>query len=191
MHPNINYNEASNSIWWLVNIEKEIHGTSLVVHWLRINLLMQGTQVWFLVPEDPTCLRTTKPVHHNYRVCARGPGSCSCWSLHTPACTPQEKPPQWEAHTPQLETALTHSSEGPTQPKIINKSFFQKEKQIYCTIAPHWKDTHKAYISYRGKNKLRLWLQRTFTKTNTFNPMGPESVLNLTRHFTSFHLIHS
>ena len=27
---------------------------------------MQGTQVWALVWEDPTCCGETKPVHHNY-----------------------------------------------------------------------------------------------------------------------------
>jgi len=39
---------------------------SLVVHWLRIHLPMPGTQVWSLVREDPTCLRATKPMCHNY-----------------------------------------------------------------------------------------------------------------------------
>ena len=39
---------------------------SLVVQWLRIHLPMQGTQVRALVREDPTCLRATKPVCHNY-----------------------------------------------------------------------------------------------------------------------------
>ena len=42
-------------------------GTSLVVQWLRIHLPMQGTWVWSLVWEDPTCRRATKPVRHNYR----------------------------------------------------------------------------------------------------------------------------
>ena len=40
-------------------------GTSLVAQWLRIHLPMQGTQVWSLVWEDPTCCRATKPVRHN------------------------------------------------------------------------------------------------------------------------------
>ena len=40
-------------------------GTSLVVHWLRICLPMQGTRVPALVREGPTCHRT-KPVRHNY-----------------------------------------------------------------------------------------------------------------------------
>ena len=40
--------------------------TLLVVQWLRIHLPMQGTQVRFLVWEDPTCCGATKPKHHNY-----------------------------------------------------------------------------------------------------------------------------
>ena len=38
----------------------------LVAQWLRIHLPMQGSQVPSLLPEDPTCCRATKPVHHNY-----------------------------------------------------------------------------------------------------------------------------
>ena len=39
---------------------------SLVVQWLRICLLMQGTRVRALVWEDPTCRGATGPVSHNY-----------------------------------------------------------------------------------------------------------------------------
>ena len=38
---------------------------SLVAQWLRICLLMQGTQVRALVWEDPTCRGATGPVSHN------------------------------------------------------------------------------------------------------------------------------
>ena len=38
--------------------------TSLVVRWLRIHLLMQGTRVWSLVQDNSTCCQATKPVHH-------------------------------------------------------------------------------------------------------------------------------
>ena len=41
-------------------------GTSLVVQWLGIRLLMQGTRVQALVWEDPTCRGATKSVCHNY-----------------------------------------------------------------------------------------------------------------------------
>ena len=40
--------------------------TSLVAQWLRIRLPMQGTWVWSLVQEDPTCHGATKPVRHSY-----------------------------------------------------------------------------------------------------------------------------
>ena len=42
-------------------------GTSQVVQWLRICLLMQGTWVRFLVQKDSTCHRATKPVDHDYQ----------------------------------------------------------------------------------------------------------------------------
>ena len=40
-------------------------GPSLMVQCFRIVLPVQGTQVWFLVLEDLTCLRATKPLYHN------------------------------------------------------------------------------------------------------------------------------
>ena len=69
-------------------------GASLVVHWLRICLPVQGTWVQFLVQEDPTCVRqlspwatTTEPARH--RACA----------------LQEEKPSQWEAWTLKLESS--------------------------------------------------------------------------------------
>ena len=44
---------------------KEQNWTSLAVQWMRIHLLMQGTRVQFLVWEESTCCRATKPVYHN------------------------------------------------------------------------------------------------------------------------------
>ena len=67
---------------------------------------MQGTQVWALVWEDPTCRGVTKPVRHNYWACTLEPASHSFWAhmlqllnpAHHRAHAPQqEKPPQWEA----------------------------------------------------------------------------------------------
>ena len=49
-------------VGWII----KLLGTYLVVQWLRIRLPMQGTRVWALVLEDPTCRRATKPVRHNY-----------------------------------------------------------------------------------------------------------------------------
>ena len=41
-------------------------GTSLVVQWLRIHLLMHRTLVGSLVLEDPTCRGAAGPLHRNY-----------------------------------------------------------------------------------------------------------------------------
>ena len=60
-----------------------IFGTSLVVQWLRIHLPVQGTWVWSLVREDPTCRGATKPVRHNYWACALEPASHNYWA-HVP-----------------------------------------------------------------------------------------------------------
>ena len=54
--------------------------TSLVAQWLRIRLPMQGTWVWSLVREDPSCRGATKPMCHNYWACALEPASHNCWS---------------------------------------------------------------------------------------------------------------
>ena len=41
---------------------------------------MQGTRVWALVQEDPTCRGATKPVRHNYWACALEPASHNYWA---------------------------------------------------------------------------------------------------------------
>ena len=91
---------------------------SLVVQWLRICLLMQGTRVRALVWEDPTCRGATRPVSRNYWACMSG------------ACAPQqERPRWWEARAPRWRVAPachnwrkpSHRNEDPTQPKkLIN-----------------------------------------------------------------------
>ena len=111
-------NEKVKNLWevdvWL-NVTSD--WTSLVAQWLRICLPMQGTRVWALVWEDPTCCGATKPVRHNYWACALEPASHNYWA-HVPqllkltrlyiACAPQvqkEKPPQWEVRTLQRRVA--------------------------------------------------------------------------------------
>ena len=75
---------------------------------------MQGTRVRALLWEDPTGCRATKPVCHNYWACALEPTSHNYWNLRaitTEARVPraralqQEKPPRWEARTPQQRVA--------------------------------------------------------------------------------------
>ena len=57
---------------------------------------MQGTRVWSLVREDPTCSGTAKPLCPNY------------WACTPQTHAPQEKSQKWEAYTtlsPQLQKA--------------------------------------------------------------------------------------
>ena len=97
---------------------------------------MQETRVWSLIWEDPTCQGATKPMCHNYWACALEPGSRNYWAHEATAeaRAPQEKPPQWEACAPQLESSPCYlqlekspsTSEDPAQPKI-NKIIKKEE----------------------------------------------------------------
>ena len=51
-------------------------------------------RVWFLVPEDPTCLRATKPMHHNYWACALESQSCSYWAHGPPTAHAVQRKPE-------------------------------------------------------------------------------------------------
>ena len=82
-----------------------------MVQWLRAHLPVWEKRVWSLSRKDPTCHGATKPMHHSYW--ARGP---------TARALQQEKPPQWEACTLQLEKACMQQRR-PRQAKKINKWF--------------------------------------------------------------------
>ena len=67
---------------------------------------MEGTWVWALVQEDPTCRGATKPVHHNYWACTLEPESHNYW-----ARVPQLlKPSHLE---PMLRNKGSHRNEKP------------------------------------------------------------------------------
>ena len=74
--------------WTLTDIIfflKNSSGASQVAQWLRIRLPMQGTGVWALAQEDPTCRGAAKPMCHN------------CW-----ACTLEHVSDNYWARVPQL-----------------------------------------------------------------------------------------
>ena len=123
-------------------LKKKSNWTSLMAQWLRIRLPMQGTWVWALVWEDPTCCGATKPVCHSCWACALEPASHNYWDREPRARAPQqEKPLEWEAHAPQRRVAAAHhkyrkptrSNEDPTQPKI-NKIKSLKKNNIFEAI---------------------------------------------------------
>ena len=110
------FQNSSFNITLLFQLQLKVQNTraSLVAQWLRVCLPMQGTRVRVLVREDPTCRGATKPVRHNYWVCASG------------AVLRHERPRQWEAHAPRWRVVPTrhnwrkpsHRNEEPTQSKI-------------------------------------------------------------------------
>ena len=91
-------------------------GASLVAQWIRIRLPMQGTWVWALVREDPTCRGATKLVHHNYWACALEPARHNYWA-HAPqllsphATTTEPVRHSYWAHVPQLLSPCATTTE--------------------------------------------------------------------------------
>ena len=87
-----------------------------------ICLPMQGTWVWSLVLEDSTWCGTTKPVFHSYWVCA----------------LQQEKPLQWETHSPQGESShqswkLEKAHMQQWRPRAVKKIFLTEEEITECS----------------------------------------------------------
>ena len=119
---------------------------SLVIQWLIIRLAMQGTLLPSRVQEDPTGLRSAEPMRHNSWTCPLDPSSCNCWA-HTSQllklmcprdCTPQqERLPQWEACTLQLEKAHPEL-QRPSTAKNIYFFFFKREHHVSEAIYWTW-----------------------------------------------------
>ena len=95
----------------ILSEQRTLNGTSLVVQWLRIHPLVQGTRVRSLVQEDPTCSRASKTVSQTTEP--------MCPKAHT---LKQEKPRQWEAQPLQLE-----SSPPPHSPQL-KKALVQQRR---------------------------------------------------------------
>ena len=76
-------------------------GTSLVVHWLRICLPMQGTWIQSLVWEDSTCQEATEPDSQNYQACVMQ----LLKPQHPGACAMQQEKPAQEARASQQESS--------------------------------------------------------------------------------------
>ena len=103
------------------------YGASLVVQWLRILLAMQGTRIWFLVQEDPTCHGANKPVHHNDWACAPEPVLQSpCSTIRGGTAT--RSPHTWlkKPHTQQWRPRTTKD-------KYIE--FFLKKRTMHCWLS--------------------------------------------------------
>ena len=102
----INFTRFMGLLHYIQSLLNQGYRTSLVAQWLGIRLPMQGTQVWSLVQEDPTCRRATKPVHQNYWARALQLMSHNYWA-HVPQ---QLKPTCLE---PVLHNKRSHRNEKP------------------------------------------------------------------------------
>ena len=106
------------SLMGKLSVLKISEGTSLVVQWLRIRLPMQGTRVWALVREDPTCRGATKPISHNYWACALEPASHNYWALAPQLLKPTRLEPMLcnkRSHRKRSPCTATKSSPPPLQ----------------------------------------------------------------------------
>ena len=95
--------------------------------WLRKHQPMQGTHIWSLVRENPTCLRATKPLGHNHwslpteNLCsARGETT----TMRSPSITTKGSP--W---LPQLKKAFRQKWRPRT---AKNKWILKKKKRLFC-----------------------------------------------------------
>ena len=156
-------NEWTDRIRILTNNRR---GTSLVVQWIRIHLLIQGTQVWSLVWEESMCRRATKPVHQDFWTCvprARAPQ--------------QEKRPQWEAWTrprgvapvsPQPEKARTQ----PPRP-AATKNKYIKKKRTEDTLWFWGKIIHEGACEVWGLLEKHIeWYRNPGRRTDVVTPVG-------------------
>ena len=108
---------------------RKVIGASLGVQWIEICLPMQGTGVRFLVWEDPTGHRASKPVHCN---------SWSSWAREPGLC--MRGAPQWDARatvesrslSPQLENARTQR----WRPSAVQSPSCVRLFATPCTAAP-------------------------------------------------------
>ena len=97
---------------------KVYYRASLVAQWLEVCLPMQGTRVWALVWEDPTCRGANRPVSHNYWACASGacaPPTREATIVRGPHTVMKSGP-----RLPQLEKALAQKRRPNTAKKLIN-----------------------------------------------------------------------
>ena len=169
-------------VWSIEGHESVSRGTSLVAQWLRIRLPMQGTRVWALVQEDPTCRGASKPVCHNYWAWALESVSHNYWACvpqllkpaHLEPVPQQEKPQQWDARAPQWRVAprslqLEKARVQQRRPNAAKK----KKKKIKGTPqfwAKKWeKDTKNSVRTLGSETELSLQKQTLDNAIKTTN----------------------
>ena len=115
---------------------------------------MQETPVRSLIQEDPTCCRATEPVCPNSWACSVESRNHNHWAQKPQLLKPahprahalqQEKPCQWEAHAPPLESRVCslqtekspHDHRDPAEPKTSNFLIHERKKSNFRKNACH------------------------------------------------------
>ena len=115
---------------------------------------MQETPVRSLIQEDHTCCRATEPVCPNSWACSVESRNHNHWAQKPQLLKPahprahalqQEKPCQWEAHAPPLESRVCslqtekspHDHRDPAEPKTSNFLIHERKKSNFRKNACH------------------------------------------------------
>ena len=135
---------------------------------------MQGTWVPSLIQEDPTCLRTTKPVHRN------------CWAsaLELMLCkdkSPHISPREWSWLAATRENL--HSNEDPGQPK-------QRPEFMEAPLCRDSEDTERKRDVFTLKDlTFSVWCQREEKKSKEKKLHGTKLSVLSVQLITGCHIV--
>ena len=139
--------------YWTIIDRKTLElGISLVAQWLGIHLPMQGTGVWALVQEDPTCHGATKPVRPNYWACALEPVSHS-YRAHVPQLLKPIHHNYWSPHTTTTEARMPRAHALQQREATTMRSLHTATKSSSCS--PQLEKAHvQQWRPNTAKNKI-------------------------------------
>ena len=119
-------------------IKQTAVGASLVVQWLAVHLAVQGTQIRFLVRENPTCRGVAGTVGHN---CSGLPSQ-----LLRPATPQGPSSASREATVNRCQHTATRE-QVPLTPTIIQKALTQQQRPRAVKLNKHIKILLKIAVS--------------------------------------------
>ena len=154
---------------------------------------MQGTSVPSLVWEGPTCCGAAKPVCHKYWACVLQIVEPMCPRAHCWAPLQQEKPPQWEAWAPQLEsspglpqTEKAHVQQWRPRQLKVNNYFFKKrlENHNETWLSPQqWENDNQQNCNFSWSHwRAKFAQQRGNINSSSSQKRWDRTISILTEH---------